>query len=82
MNVEVALVDFWGPAVAFADALQIKLGVLEILSVDLPELQVVELGLEGNLHRRGFFVASPVLAPHAVIDTITSRQQLGCVTIG
>ena len=59
MNVEVALVDLRGPVVALADTLQIEPGVFEVLLVYLPELQDVDLGLEGNLSGRGLLVTAP-----------------------
>ena len=62
---------------ALAVALQIVPGVLGVLSVDLSKILDVDLGLEGNLDGRGFLVASPVLAPHPAMDTVTSRQQRG-----
>ena len=62
---------------ALADALQIKPGVLEVLLVDLPELQDVDLGLEGNLHGRGLSVVSSVLGPHAAIDTSPAGNSTG-----
>ena len=73
MNGEVALVDFRGPIVALADALQVKLGVLEVLPVNLPVLLDVDLGLVRNFDGRGLLFSTPVLTPHAAIDTITRR---------